>query len=197
MCPVSNFPKMDEHPVFSFDYHPSVAEFAVSKHSYLTARPGTSFSYIATSMLVLDTRIASSPRVLLLQRAASDEDPNKWEPPGGACDDDDESILHAAARELWEEAGLQAARISGPVGDPHFFTISDRRKVCQFNFAVNIRNNNGNLSAVRLNPEEHQQFVWATEDEVKARKVDGIDLDFTRDEVERTVLLVFKDFSGK
>jgi len=74
---------------------------------------------------VSDTRIASNPHVLPLQRAASDEEPNKWEPPGGGCDDDDESILHAAARELWEEAGLQAARIGGPVGDPYFFTLSD------------------------------------------------------------------------
>ena len=146
---------------------------------------------------MLDTTIASNPRVLLLQRAASDQDPNKWEPPGGACDDDDESILHAAARELWEEAGLQAARIDKPVGDPYFFSLSDQRKVCQFNFAVHIKNDEGTPSAVRLNPEEHQRFVWATEDEVKARKVGGIELDFTRDEVERTVLLVFKDFSEK
>jgi 8-oxo-dGTP pyrophosphatase MutT (NUDIX family) len=188
---------MADRPVFSFDYDPSVAEFAVSKRSYLTARPGASFSYIATSTLVLDTRIASNPRVLLLQRAASDEDPNKWEPPGGACDDDDESILHAAARELWEEAGLQAARIGGPVGDPYFFTLSDGKKVCQFNFAVHVRTDSGTPPVVRLNPEEHQRFVWATEGEVQARKVDGIDLDFTKEEVERTVLLVFKDFRGK
>jgi 8-oxo-dGTP pyrophosphatase MutT (NUDIX family) len=142
-------------------------------------------------------RIASNPRVLLLQRAASDEDSNKWEPPGGACDDDDESILHAAARELWEEAGLQAARIGGPVGDPYFFTLCDGKKVCQFNFAVHVRTDSGTPLVVRLNPEEHQRFVWATEGEVQARKVDGIDLDFTREEVERTVLLVFNYFRGK
>jgi 8-oxo-dGTP pyrophosphatase MutT (NUDIX family) len=188
---------MADRPVFSFDYHSSVAEFAISKRSYLTARPGASFSYIAASTLVVDTRIASNPRVLLLQRAANDEDPNKWEPPGGACDNDDESILHAAARELWEEAGLQAARIGGPVGDPYFFTLSDGKKVCQFNFAVHVRTDSGASSVVRLNPEEHQRFVWTTEDEVKARKVDSIDLEFTREEVERTVLLAFNYFRGK
>jgi 8-oxo-dGTP pyrophosphatase MutT (NUDIX family) len=187
---------MVERPVFGFDYHPSVAEFAVPKRSYLAARPGAS-GYIATSTLVLDTRLASGPRVLLLQRAASDEDPNKWEPPGGACDDDDESVLHAAARELWEEAGLQAAQIGGPVGDPYFFTLSDGKKVCQFNFAVHLRTDSANSSAVKLNPEEHQRFVWATESEVKARKADGMDLDFTRREVERTVLLAFDHFRVK
>ncbi|CZR59901.1 uncharacterized protein PAC_09795 [Phialocephala subalpina] len=188
---------MAECPVFNFDCHPSVAEFAVSKQSYLTARPGASFGYIATSTLVLDRRVASNPRVLLVQRAASDEDPNKWEPPGGACDDDDESILHAAARELWEEAGLQAALIDGLVGDPYFFTLDDGKKVCQFNFAVYVKMNSGTSLTVRLDPEEHQRFVWATEEEIKARKVGDIDLNFTRDEVEQTVLLVFEDLRGK
>lgn len=190
LYPLSKPPTMDEHPVFSFDYHPSVAEFTVPKRSYLTTHPDASFGYIATSTLVLDTRIASDPRVLLLQRAASDEDPNKWEPPGGACDDD-ESILDAAARELWEEAGLQADLIGGLVGDPYFFTLSDGKKVCQFNFIVHVRTGSGTPSAVRLNPEEHQRFIWATEGEIKMRKADGIDLDFTTGEVERTVLLVF------
>jgi 8-oxo-dGTP pyrophosphatase MutT (NUDIX family) len=190
--PYSTTPTMVERLAFSFDYHPSVAAFAVPKQHYLAARPAASFGYIATSTLVLDTRIASNPRVLLLQRAASDEDPNKWEPPGGACDDEDETILHAAARELGEEAGLQAARIGGLVGDPYFFTLSDGKKVCQFNFAVHPRTDSATSSlAVKLNPEEHQHFVWATESEVKMRKADGMDLDFTRAEVERTVLLAF------
>ena len=51
---------------FSFNYYLSVAEFAVSKRFYLTTCLGASFSYIATSTLVLDTRIASNPCVLLL-----------------------------------------------------------------------------------------------------------------------------------
>ncbi|KAK4235441.1 hypothetical protein C8A03DRAFT_36708 [Achaetomium macrosporum] len=166
---------MVERPEFSFDYHPSVAEFAVPKQSYLAARPGASYGYIATSML----------------RAVSDEDPNKWEPPDGACDDEDENILHAAARELWEEAGLHAARIGGLVGDPYFFTLSDGKKVCRFNFAAHLRTDSATSLAVELDPEEHQRFVWATESEVKARKADGMDLDFTREEVWHTVLLAF------
>lgn len=185
---------MVERPAFDFDYHSSVAEFAVPKQSYLAARPGATFGCIATSTLVVDTSLASEPRILLLQRAASDEDPNKWEPPGGACEDGDESILHAAARELWEEAGLQAARIGGPIGAPHFFTLDDGKEVCQFNFAVHPRTDGALSAAVKLNPEEHQRFVWATESEVKVRKAGGMDLNFTRREVERTVLLAFDHF---
>lgn len=119
---------MEDHRVHSFSYDPSVAEFAVSKASYLAARPEASFGYIATSTLVLDTMTPSNPRILLLQRASSDEDPDKWEPPGGACDDDDETILHAAARELKEEAGLDAAHIGGLVGDSYFFTQMMERR---------------------------------------------------------------------
>lgn len=188
---------MAKRQVNVFDHDPSAKDFAVSKLAYLSARPDASFGYIATSALVLDTSTSSTPRILLLQRAASDDDPNKWEPPGGACDDDDPSVLHAAARELWEEAGLQAARIGGPVGEPYFFTLDDGKKVCQFNFAVRVTAEGVTPPVVKLDPKEHQRFVWASEDEVKARKADGIDLDFTRDEVERTVLLAFSHFKGK
>ena len=185
---------MTAKPAFNFRYDPSLAEFAVSKQSYLTDRQDASFGYIATSTLVLDTKIASEPRLLLLQRAASDSSPNKWEPPGGACDDDDESILHAAARELWEETGLQAVRFDGLVGSPYFFTLSDGKKVCQFNFVVHVRSDGRTLPAVRLDPMEHQDFVWATEREIEARKVNDKGLDFTTEEVAHTALLVFEHF---
>ncbi|KAI3324075.1 NUDIX hydrolase domain-like protein [Xylariaceae sp. AK1471] len=182
----------------SFKHHPSVAEFAVSKKSYLEARPGIPFSCIATGTLVLDTRVAHNPRILLLQRAASeDDDPNKWEPPGGACEDKDESILHAAARELWEEAGLQVAHISGPVGNPHFFSLDDGRKVCRYYFSVDVETDGATPLAVQLNDEEHQRFIWATEEQVQARKVDNIDLDFTEETIACTVLLAFQYFREK
>ncbi|KAI0141651.1 NUDIX hydrolase domain-like protein [Xylariaceae sp. FL1272] len=178
----------------NFGYDPSLAKFATSKQSYLAAHPDAPFDYIATSVLVIDMTATTGTRVLLLQRAASDEDPNKWEPAGGACDDDDETILHAAARELWEEAGLRATRFDRLVGDPHLFTLSDGKRVCQFNFAIRVDSESEPLLRVMLNPEEHQQFVWATEGEVKAKKVDGMNLDFTREEVERTVALAFGCF---
>ncbi|KAF5563824.1 NUDIX hydrolase domain-containing protein [Fusarium napiforme] len=174
---------------FQFEYYPSARGFSVSKHAYLAAHPEARFGYIATSALVIDTSIASEPRILLLQRAASDDDPNKWEPPGGACDDDDESVLSAAARELREEAGLEAKWIGGPVGEPHFFTLDDGKRVCQFNFLVKV-----DLSSqdVKLSPGEHQRFVWASESEVRDGKVGDVELEFTRDEVRQTALAAFQ-----
>ncbi|KAL1868943.1 hypothetical protein Daus18300_005779 [Diaporthe australafricana] len=201
---------MAECPVFKFDHDPSVAEFTLPKHSYLAARPDAPFGYIAASSLVLDSSssttgggAAGPPRVLLLQRAAADEDdPNKWEPPGGACDDGDASILHAAARELWEEAGLEVTRVEGLVGRPFFFDLSGGGRVCQFHFAMQVRRTagcggEGGPPAVRLDPVEHQRFVWATEDEARAGRAGragDVELDFTMREVQETVLLAFGYF---
>ncbi|KAK3068986.1 hypothetical protein LTR53_013031 [Teratosphaeriaceae sp. CCFEE 6253] len=78
---------MSTGPEFKFDYDLSLADFAVSKHAYLAADPGSPFSLIATSTLVLDNRVPANSRILLLQRGASDYHPHRWEPPGGACDD--------------------------------------------------------------------------------------------------------------
>ncbi|KAF5984971.1 NUDIX hydrolase domain-containing protein [Fusarium coicis] len=155
---------------------------------YLTYESDSSFFWIHRYTLVLDTTASSEHRILLLQRAETDDDAGKWEPLGRACDECDKSILNAAARELHEEAGLDAKGIGGPVGKHHFFTLDDGRRACQFNFLVRVDMGN---QAVKLSPDEHQRFIWATEDEVKSRKVADIDIEFTRDEVRRTVLTAF------
>jgi 8-oxo-dGTP pyrophosphatase MutT (NUDIX family) len=136
----------------------------------------------------LYTTATSEHRILLLQRAETDDDAGKWQPPGDACDDCDKSILSAAAHELHEEAGLDAKWFGGPVGKPHFFTLDDGKRVCQFNFLVRVDMSN---QAVKLSPDEHQRFIWATEDEVKSRKVADINIEFTRDGVQRTWLAAF------
>ena len=45
---------------------------------------------------------------------------------------------------------------------------------------------------VRLDPEEHQHFVWASEDEVKSKRVGDIELEFTTQDLECTVLQSFR-----
>lgn len=181
---------MTERFICNFKYDDSVATFAVSKAAYLEAHPEAGFKLVATAALVLNPS-SPEPRILLLQRADNDSNPGKWEPPGGAVDDDDPSILHAAARELWEEAGLQAARICGPVGEPHFFARRNGDKICQFNFAVHVSSDSGDVFTARLNFDEHQAQVWATEAEVRAGRIGDVNIDFARDDVEQTVLLAF------
>ena len=45
--------------------------------------------------------------------------------------------------------------------------------------------------AVKLDPKEHQRFVWATEEEVRARKVGNLEIQFTTTDLEATVLEAF------
>ncbi|KAF3051242.1 hypothetical protein E8E11_009228 [Didymella keratinophila] len=183
-------------PTHSFQYDESVAEFAVSKNAYLKAHPNATFKLVATAALVLDTSLPT-PRILLLQRAASDSYPGKWEPPGGAVDDEDSTILHAAARELWEEAGLQASHISGPVGDPHFFLRSNGDQICRFSFAVHVLSHDGAALRTKLDPNEHQSYVWATEEEVRAGQAGAVGLEFVKEEfIEERNTHVLTKFDG-
>jgi 8-oxo-dGTP pyrophosphatase MutT (NUDIX family) len=85
--------------------------------------------------------------------------------PGGKVDDTDETILLAAARELKEEAGLEATRVLRKVTH---FTFTDERpgrptktwlKVI---FEMEVENTND----VVLDPVEHQKFLWASEEEI-------------------------------
>ena len=182
---------MTEPLVYDFSSDESVAEFAVSKAAFLEAHPGAPFKLIATAALVLDSSLPE-PRILLLQRAASDSYPGKWEPPGGAVDDEDLSILHAVARELWEEAGLQTSHIGGPVGEPQFFPRSNGDQICRFTFAIHVSSENRSALTAKLDPKEHQAHVWATEAEVKAGRTGDVQLEFTRDYVRDTVLSAFR-----
>ncbi|KAL7916866.1 NUDIX hydrolase domain-like protein [Trichoderma velutinum] len=177
-----------------FTVHPNATPFTVSQQAYLAAHPDPRYNCIATSAVVFDISNRSCPRLLLLQRSANDTAPNKWEVPGGGCEDDDESILHAAARELWEEAGLKAVHLGAPVTGPHFFSSKSGKKVCQFVFPVQAETNNEGRMDVTLDPNEHQRFVWASEEEVKAKRVQDIELEFTAKDIECTVLAAFSQF---
>lgn len=117
--------------------------------------------------------------------------PNRWEIPGGGVDDDDESILHAVARELWEEAGLVTVNIGPLVGDAHVFQSRSGKRVCKLSFLVEAKGENGKME-VKLDPEEHQDSVSATEDEVKAGQAGDVELVITTQEQKATILEAFR-----
>jgi 8-oxo-dGTP pyrophosphatase MutT (NUDIX family) len=179
-------------PIFNFTAHPSTSSFAVPCETYLSTHPDEKFKYkfIATGALVFDT--STPERILLIQRTAHDSMPSLWEIPGGGCDKEDPSILHGAVRELWEEAGLTAASIGPQVGDGYFFISRGGKLVCKFNFLVDAEKGAGGKLDVKLDPSEHQNYVWATEEEVKVRKVGDVELKFTTREQEAVVLEAFK-----
>lgn len=222
---------------FHFTSHPSAQAFKLSPRDFLSrhfdvsnkTRPPVP-KFLATGAIVFDhkpvpTTLDGShpvsdhpPRVLLIQRAGHDSMPLKWETPGGGCDDEDPSILYACARELKEEAGLDAVSV-GPVvpctststtrisnggpenGQPEwgermggqFFLTRRGNLVCKFYFVVEVSQDC--VSKVAMDPNEHAAFVWATEDEVRKKKMDGedgIQLDFTTRDQYEVILEAFK-----
>lgn len=140
-------------------------------------------------------------RLLLLQRAPHDSMPLRWEPPGGAVDPEDGSILAGCARELWEEAGLRAARVvrqvdrEGGVFDV-FTNRTGRRFFCRFSFEVEVeqtrRDGEGAAPGVTLDPEEHVDWYWASRDEIqRERREDGTELPITSPAAKEILLKGF------
>lgn len=175
-----------------FDYHSSNQQFAISQQQHLTLHPDERYQYIATGALVFDTTTSSEPRILLLQRAADDSSPDKWEVPGGACDDEDETILHGLARELWEESALETGYVDALVGEPQYFTSRSGKKICKLFFLVHAKTRNGKPLSVNLDPKEHQQYLWASENEVKAKNVGQVEIEFASQALEDVIMQSFK-----
>ncbi|KAM5353979.1 hypothetical protein ACJ41O_000629 [Fusarium nematophilum] len=164
-------------PDFNFTFDDSVSEWNVNHREWLRASEKT-WDSLATGALVFDAQ----DRILLLQRAPDDSMPNRWEIPGGACDDEDPTVLHGCARELWEEAGLTLRHIRHVVPDGFggkpgavFTNRTGRRFFCKFSFEVEV----AETEEVRLDPKEHQDFVWASEEEVRREEVGGREIPLT------------------
>ncbi|KAA6414564.1 MAG: hypothetical protein FRX48_01313 [Lasallia pustulata] len=136
-------------------------------------------------------------RLLLVQRSSHDSSPLRWEVPGGSSDDGDPTILHSVARELFEETGLHLTRFNRQIGDGIGFETDQGRRRKQWlklSFEVevleipstshgHVHDQNatarlGNNSQVAdqlldsvfitLDPDEHQSFAWATEEDIKS-----------------------------
>ncbi|KAM7212599.1 NUDIX hydrolase domain-like protein [Rhypophila decipiens] len=125
-----------------------------------------------------DSDRAQPIRVLLIQRAKTDSLPDKWEIPSGVVSNNpgkDATITQAVARELWEETGFMAKRlvrlVVGPDGQEGFvFSNSTDTKVfCRYVFEVEV----DDLHELKLNPWEHQDYVWASEEEILNLGVEG------------------------
>ena len=149
--------------------------------------------------------------MLLVQRAAHDSMPLRWEIPGGACDLEDETILHGLARELWEEAGLKMTGVVRQVGGEYVFLTRRGMGVSRVTFEVEVETpastesegglQKETLPEVVLDPNEHARFLWATEEEVRTGRVavlggsgeaEVVDVDFTTKHQRAAILLGFK-----
>ena len=134
-------------------------------------------------------------KVLVIQRASSDSMPNRWELPGGGADEEDPTVLYAAARELWEESSLVAKRFThivteGPNREPGtVFPNSTKTKTwCRFTFLVEVESCN----EVKLDPHEHQDFTWASEEEIRAQTMGDRQLTITTESAAAAIIEAFR-----
>jgi len=181
-----------DSPPSTFEIPTNLAEeYAIPLAKLIEQNP--SYDFVATGSLVFH-----QGRQLLIQRAASDSHPGRWENPGGGCDREDETILHAVARELWEETGLHVTRFVRQVGGVVKFNSRSGKSIVKFSFEVEVSETGAlggegssassaagagadrqaggeseidllqNLDKIpiRLDPKEHQAYIWATEEQV-------------------------------
>jgi 8-oxo-dGTP pyrophosphatase MutT (NUDIX family) len=157
-----------EPPPIRFSFPSDLAKFDVPLDKFVQAHGGDGF--VAVSALVFH-----GSRLLLVQRAAHDSWPGMWESPGGAVEVDDETILHALTRELWEESGLVATRINRLIDQSDFVTTKGRT-ITKYTFQVEVQAemaddcNDVLPPQVTLDPNEHQNYRWCTEEECFAAK---------------------------
>ncbi|KAG0648460.1 Nucleoside diphosphate-linked moiety X motif 17 [Hyphodiscus hymeniophilus] len=181
-------------PPFTFTVPASLSALNVPMATFLQTHP--SYDVLASGAFVFD----SSNRILLLQRASHDTLPNLWETPGGAVDASDSTILDGVARELWEEAGLVVKAFREQVGVGREFRTARKGLVV---FKVEIWVEVESAEHVTLDPDEHQRFVWAMEEECKRGRVGrlgsaegdgdgGFEIEFTCLEQQESILEAFR-----
>ncbi|KAJ6439231.1 Histone-fold protein [Purpureocillium lavendulum] len=171
-------------------------------HTYIASHP--EFDAVLTGAVVFARDPDSGARrILLLQRAAHDTMPLRWEVPGGACDFEDPSMLHGLARELWEETRLvlqhvraqvppkqgAADRGMGPQENGAVFSSPAGLRIIKHTFLVDVEA----PVEIVLDPNEHAQFLWATEEEFRMGKVGNVSLEIAMEHQAATIIEAFND----
>ncbi|KAL5598671.1 hypothetical protein BROUX41_003415 [Berkeleyomyces rouxiae] len=187
-------------PDFPINFPSKLEGFTKPAASFIRDHKLHNLAGIACAAVVFDDH----NRMLLLQRASHDSQPGTWESPGGGVDPEDPSLLHASARELWEEAGLVGTHImrAVPVHEhgansalpeltTKLFPEGDADWVYQ-NVASYFTNRSGSKilcalafqfadvkrdTKITLDPNEHQNYKWVTEIEMLSERMsDGFEI---------------------
>lgn len=161
-------------------------DYDIPIQDLLAKYPSDEKLYLAAGTVVF----SPTNKVLIVQRSLSDSRPGLWETPGGGCDADDVSVLYSAARELLEESGLVARRIIDVIGRPDYFTSTSGKRIMKLDFIVEAGSDVE--EQVKLDPEEHQDFVWATEEEIQRGIASDRSLSFTSQEQLQVILDAFE-----
>lgn len=180
-----------------FSYRPyriqsSIEAFEVSVHKYLHQHPEIR-DILSAAILI------HKNRVLLVQRAADDDFPNRWEVPGGTANKD-ETIVQCAIRELYEEVGLAASTVLAMVSEV-VWTASDSGgsegrdwgawKIFCFCVMMDGAMQEMDLK-IELDPLEHQAYLWATETDVRRGFCGNTSLDWITSNQPLAILAAFE-----
>ncbi len=179
--------KPDPHASDDFIMDDSLAAWSIPAKAWLPKHGKEHLlNGVATGVVVFNP----DGKVLLVQRASHDSMPNLWEVPGGAVDEEDPSILFGAARELLEETGLVAKRFTNIVNEEGqlFSNRTGVKKFCRFVFIAEVERCDG----VRLDPNEHQNFVWASGEQVQKQRVKDHGIPICTPEIHTLILEAFK-----
>jgi len=181
---------LDSLPTFHFDVDESLAGWNMPAREWLT-KNDKQWTVIASGCAIFN----SDEKVLVIQRASHDSLPNRWEIPGGAVEEADPTIFYGGARELWEETGLVAVRFShiiteGPEKEPGqvFANSTNTKIICRFCFAMEVES----CETVTLDPNEHQSFTWATEEEIRGNKIGRSEHPITNERMRALILEAFR-----
>lgn len=162
---------------------------------------GAKLAGINAYSIVIDPK---TERILLLKRARKGNRKHlwdMWEVPGGKVDTDDPTIIHGAARELFEESGLLAVEVKQHITAWNEDNIEHVAKndvtrtggkvvaslvngvTCLF-FAFEMGVDWDQVAelggpheqrrgpTVKLDPQEHTDFVWASKEEIACGYMD-------------------------
>ena len=150
---------------------PTLRQHTIPLSTFLSRNP--QYTNLVIGALIFYPPTPTRPlRLLILQRASTEYAfPNLWEVPGGSSDPEDPTILHSAARETFEETGLRLMRFvrevgkGVPLGKTRWVKLSFEIEVVE----MHERKAEDEVDGVeiRLDPEEHQDYRWVTEEEVK------------------------------
>jgi 8-oxo-dGTP pyrophosphatase MutT (NUDIX family) len=187
MAATAPVPTIRDGPSTEFKVAPELSEFQVPPKQYLASLNDPKLEVIGAGIIVLD-----GDRVLLVKRSLSDTTPGLWETPGGGCEDEDSSIIMGAARELWEEAGIHISSVIGVINRPWRFQSRSGKNVVKFNFIAEAKmlpltTSNEERIPVILS-HEHEDFVWANLEEVKAERCGNKELHFTSIEQKQIII---------
>ncbi|KAH8879926.1 hypothetical protein GQ53DRAFT_20313 [Thozetella sp. PMI_491] len=188
-------------PTSRFEINDGLAEWDVPAKEWLTTNEpklrsqNLNLDELTTGVLVFNDQ----GEVLMIQRASHDSFPDKFEIPGGGVDKDDATIIDAAVRELLEETGLVAKRVKCRVTDGsdgnklHVFQNSRKTSwFCRVCFEMEVET----YTDIRLDPNEHQDFVWATEAEVRDQRIGDRDVPITSVDMQSIILEAFRLRNG-